>query len=190
MKRASSAAKSAALLAQHGEAAVQVRERRCACGCTEAPRDFLLDVEQAQVALGLLIVERDGQVVEEGQHGALVEQEGSNRLLLLGLSLARRASSSCMRDTSTVTCSRSVTYSARSAAISSTGVIALAYTTGQVRLNSHHFAADTLPILSERRRAEEHDRSGGGCRIGVWTDDFRRCLRHTRNAGRYKRTAT
>src|SRR5258708_24031343 len=48
--------------------ATNARERRGAAGCAEAARDLLLDFEHAQVAFGLVIVERDGQVVEKGEH--------------------------------------------------------------------------------------------------------------------------
>jgi len=54
------------LLVQRREVATNARERRSAAGCAEAARDLLLDFEHAQVAFGLIVIEGDRQVVEEG----------------------------------------------------------------------------------------------------------------------------
>src|SRR5690348_2005957 len=64
-----------ALLAQRREIPAQARERISSCLAAEAARDFLLHLEPAQVAFRLVIVEGDGEVVEEGQHLLLAEGE-------------------------------------------------------------------------------------------------------------------
>lgn len=64
-----------ALLAKRGQIASDARECCSAAGRTKAARDFLLDLEHAQVVLGLVVVEGDRQVVEEGQDLLLAEPE-------------------------------------------------------------------------------------------------------------------
>jgi hypothetical protein len=49
------------------------------------PEIFLLDLEHAQVALGLVVVERDRQVVEEGEYCILVEPEPFEQIARRGL---------------------------------------------------------------------------------------------------------
>src|SRR5260370_18144938 len=73
------------LLVQRREVATNARERRGAAGCAEAARDLLLDFEHAQVAFGLVIVERDGQVVEKGEHLFAAEPEPLQEIACRGL---------------------------------------------------------------------------------------------------------
>src|SRR5258708_6073871 len=46
---------------------------------------LLLDLEQAQIAFGLVVLERDRQVVEEGEHLVLAEPEALQEILGWGL---------------------------------------------------------------------------------------------------------
>ncbi len=56
-----------ALLAQRCQIPAQGRERLGPRIAAEAAGDFLLDLEPTQVTLGLVVVERDTQLVEEGE---------------------------------------------------------------------------------------------------------------------------
>src|SRR5262249_19111264 len=47
----------------------------CARLGAERARHFLLDCEHAQIPLSLVVVERDGQIAEEGEHGLLSHPE-------------------------------------------------------------------------------------------------------------------
>src|SRR5260370_42563218 len=75
--------------------AAQACGRRSAAIRAEAAGDFLLDLEHAQVTFGLVVVERDRQIVEEGQHLILAQpqalQEILCRRLLHASALARAA---------------------------------------------------------------------------------------------------
>src|SRR5258708_21816112 len=46
---------------------------------------LLLDLEQAQIAFGLVVLERDRQVVEEGEHLVLAAPEALQEILGWGL---------------------------------------------------------------------------------------------------------
>ena len=53
-------------------------DRRIGSGslvAAEAARDLLLDLESAQIAFRLIVIEGDGQVIEEGERLLLLEQE-------------------------------------------------------------------------------------------------------------------
>jgi hypothetical protein len=64
-----------ALLAQRCELASQAWKRCGPCIAAEAPRDRLLDLEPAQVALCLVVVEGDGEIIQEGEYLLLAEGE-------------------------------------------------------------------------------------------------------------------
>ncbi len=64
-----------ALLAQGREVAAQAGERLGAGIAAEAARHLLLDLEPTQVALGLVVIEGNCEIVEEGQHLVLAEHE-------------------------------------------------------------------------------------------------------------------
>jgi hypothetical protein len=61
-----------ALLAHSGQVGSEAGEGVSACIAAEAARDFLLDPEPSQVALGLVSVEGARQVVEEGERLVLL----------------------------------------------------------------------------------------------------------------------
>jgi hypothetical protein len=53
--------------------------------CPEAARNLLLDFEHPQIALSLIIVKGDGQVVKEGEHCVLAEEEALEQVARRGL---------------------------------------------------------------------------------------------------------
>src|SRR5258708_20631972 len=69
-----------ALLAQGCQVASDPGERCCPRVAAEAVGDLLLNLEPAQIPLRLVVVEGNRQVVEEGQHRRLVEQEASKQV--------------------------------------------------------------------------------------------------------------
>ncbi len=69
-----------ALLAHRGEVASDASERLGAAVGAEGARNFLLDLEHAQILLRLVIVEGDGEVVEESQDPSFPSSSRSNRL--------------------------------------------------------------------------------------------------------------
>jgi len=74
------------LLAHRGQVATDPGERFGTAVRSERASNLLLDLEHAQVLLGLVVVEGDGEVVQEGQHRVLaypqaIEQAAWGRLL-------------------------------------------------------------------------------------------------------------
>src|SRR2546421_292509 len=74
-----------ALLAQGREIASDAAEGLSARHTAKTPRDLLLHLDHADIALGQTVVKRHGEVVQEQQHGLLVlgqaiEQIASGRL--------------------------------------------------------------------------------------------------------------
>src|SRR5262249_14190885 len=65
--------------------APDARERLGARIRTEGAGNFLWDLEHAQVLLGLVVVEGDGAVVEEGEHRRLVHPEALEQVAWGGL---------------------------------------------------------------------------------------------------------
>lgn len=63
------------MLAQGREVASQAGEGRGSCVAAETAGDFQLDLEAAQVALSLIVVEGDRQIVEERQYLLLDKDE-------------------------------------------------------------------------------------------------------------------
>src|SRR5689334_25190782 len=64
-----------ALLAQRREVAAQDTEGIRTGPRAEGAGDLLLHLDHAQVAFGLVVVEGNGEVIEEGQHLVLIEPE-------------------------------------------------------------------------------------------------------------------
>jgi hypothetical protein len=64
-----------ALLAQRRQVASEAGERIGSRVAAEAARDFLLDLEPAQGTLGLVVLEGDGEIVQEGEHPLPVQHE-------------------------------------------------------------------------------------------------------------------
>jgi hypothetical protein len=82
-----------ALLTQRCQIPAQGRERLGPRIAAEAAGDFLLDLEPTQVTLGLVVVERDAQLVEEGEDLLLAQgrpfEEVARRRLGEASALAR-----------------------------------------------------------------------------------------------------
>lgn len=76
--------KRGALLVEAGQIAADARERAGSAVGAECAGHFLLDLEHAQVALRLVVVERDGEVVEEVLGQGLFDPSA-----LLGAALGR-----------------------------------------------------------------------------------------------------
>src|SRR5262249_17494669 len=74
-----------ALLAQRGVVAPDPRERLRAALRAERAGDLLLDLEHAQVLLCLVVVEGDGEVVEESQHCLWPHPEAFEQVAWRGL---------------------------------------------------------------------------------------------------------
>lgn len=73
------------MVAQGGEVPAEAREGGSAVWAAEAPGDLLLDLQHAQVALGLVVVERHPQIADEGEHGVAVGGQPIQQVLRLGL---------------------------------------------------------------------------------------------------------
>jgi hypothetical protein len=56
------------LLAHRRKIAANVTKSRRAALCAKGPRNLLLHFDHAQVALGLVVSKRDGEVIQKGQH--------------------------------------------------------------------------------------------------------------------------
>src|SRR5258708_14327685 len=69
-----------ALLAQGRQIAADRRVGIRPSVTAETARDLLLPLEPAQIAFGLVVVEGDGEVVEERKHLVLPEQEAFQRV--------------------------------------------------------------------------------------------------------------
>lgn len=69
-----------ALLMQRGEIAAQTSEGLRACVGAETARDLLLGLEQAQIPLGLIVVEGNRQVVQEGEDLSLPEPQALQQI--------------------------------------------------------------------------------------------------------------
>src|SRR5258708_24143223 len=80
---------------QAGQGGAQALERFGTGIAAEAARGLLVQLEPAQVALRLIVVEGNAWVVEEGEHGLLVQVESfeqiARRKLLYAPALARAA---------------------------------------------------------------------------------------------------
>ncbi len=61
-----------ALFTQGGDVATDPTEARAAGGCAEAAGDLLSDLGHADVAFGLIVVEGERGVAQEGQRGLLM----------------------------------------------------------------------------------------------------------------------
>jgi hypothetical protein len=60
------------LLAQGGQVATNASKGLCASERAETARNLLLDLDHAQIPLGLIVVKRDTQVSQESPDGLLV----------------------------------------------------------------------------------------------------------------------
>src|SRR5262245_50496151 len=74
-----------ALLAQRREVPSLGGERCRSHVAAEAARNLLLDLEPAQIPLGLIVIEGDGQVGEEGQHLVLPQEQPFEQVTRGGL---------------------------------------------------------------------------------------------------------
>src|SRR6266699_3771619 len=63
------------LFVQRGQVRAKTAKDLGSPRCTEAARDLLLHFKHPKVALGLGMVERDTEILKEGQHGLLVHRE-------------------------------------------------------------------------------------------------------------------
>src|SRR5438067_8643887 len=89
------------LFAQGGQIATNARKSLSSNQAAEAPGDFLLHLDHAQISLGQIIVKIHPQILQEGEHGFLLFAQAieqiARRTLFASSPLARRSRSPRVR---------------------------------------------------------------------------------------------
>src|SRR5260221_7114409 len=109
-----------ALVAQGRQIASQHSERAGAGVAAEAAGDLLLDLERAQIALSLVVVEGNRQVIEEGQDRLMPQDQPLQKIARRGLfqsssltrtALRRRIGGQASSQERRIACAQSVAFS-------------------------------------------------------------------------------